>query len=178
MRKLCTVHLLSNHKINSYRSTRSEKVALMIKSIKPSAQDGGVVDLSAKVSPLSTNLSCLMIINEYVQASDKKKTKDFVDTMMSIMQSGEAKFQFDRRHVKAVLLDMLVASIDTSSTSVEWMLSEHLKNPNVMEKVQKELEEVVGLNRMMEESDLDNLKYLNMVFKEPHYYFMKQWKIV
>nr|XP_016437547.1 PREDICTED: cytochrome P450 CYP736A12-like [Nicotiana tabacum] len=147
MRKLCTVHLLSNHKINSYRSTRSEKVALMIKSIKPSAQDGGVVDLSAK-------------------ASDKKKTKDFVDTMMSIMQSGEAKFQFDRRHVKAVLLDMLVASIDTSSTSVEWMLSEHLKNPNVMEKVQKELEEVVGLNRMMEESDLDNLKYLNMVFKE------------
>ncbi|XP_009631554.1 cytochrome P450 71AU50-like [Nicotiana tomentosiformis] len=230
MRKLCTVHLLSNHKINSYRSTRSEEVALMIKSIKPSAQDGVVVDLSAKVSSLSANLSCLMvfgkkfmdedldkrgfkslvqevthlaatpnlgdffpffgvidiqgltrrmkdiskvfdefvekIIDEHVQTTDQKKTKDFVDTMMSIMQSGEAEFQFDRRHVKAVLLDMLVASIDTSSTSVEWMLSELLKNPNVMEKLQKELEEVVVLDRMVEESDLDKLKYLNMVFKE------------
>ncbi|MCD7450229.1 hypothetical protein HAX54_004526 [Datura stramonium] len=233
MRKLCTVHLLSNMKINSYRSIRSEEVGIMIKSIKEVARGHGrvaAVDLSAQVSSLSANLSCLMvfgkkfmdedldkrgfkslvqevthlaatpnlgdffpflgvidlqgltrrmkdtakvfdefvekIIDEHVHAMDQTKNKDFVDTMMAIMQSGEAEFQFDRRHVKAVLLDMLVASIDTSSSSIEWMLSELLKNPDIMKKLQKELEEVVGLNRMVEESDLENLKYLNMVFKE------------
>ncbi|XP_070003058.1 cytochrome P450 71AU50-like [Nicotiana sylvestris] len=35
-----------------------------------------------------------------------------------------------------------------------------------MKKLQKELEEVVGIERMLEESDLENLKYLDMVVKE------------
>ncbi|KAK3211907.1 hypothetical protein Dsin_016613 [Dipteronia sinensis] len=35
-----------------------------------------------------------------------------------------------------------------------------------MKKVQKELENVVGKDRMVEESDVDNLEYLNMVIKE------------
>ncbi|PHT31951.1 Cytochrome [Capsicum baccatum] len=114
--------------------------------------------------------------------------------MMDIMQSGEAGFKFDRSHVKAVLLnilpgfslvsasicfslsqgfylpqiplDMLMASMDTSATSVEWILTELLRHPHVMKKLQKELEEVVGLDRMVEESDLENLSYLDMVIKE------------
>ncbi|MCD7459895.1 hypothetical protein HAX54_042212 [Datura stramonium] len=35
-----------------------------------------------------------------------------------------------------------------------------------MKKLQKELQEVVGLERMVEESDLENLNYLDMVVKE------------
>ncbi|CAL2255118.1 unnamed protein product [Prunus armeniaca] len=35
-----------------------------------------------------------------------------------------------------------------------------------MKKIQKELENVVGLDRMVEESDLEKLEYLNMVLKE------------
>ncbi|KAG8383459.1 hypothetical protein BUALT_Bualt04G0015400 [Buddleja alternifolia] len=46
------------------------------------------------------------IIDEHVQNKQEKgQSQDFVDTMMGIMESGEAGFQFDRRHVKAVLLD-------------------------------------------------------------------------
>jgi cytochrome P450 len=41
-----------------------------------------------------------------------------------------------------------------------------MKHPRVMKKVQKELEDVVGLERMVEESDLDSLEYLDMVLKE------------
>lgn len=61
---------------------------------------------------------------------------------------------------------MLVGSMDTAASSVEWILSELLRNPTVMAKVQKELEQVVGLNRMVEESDLEKLEYLDMVVKE------------
>lgn len=61
---------------------------------------------------------------------------------------------------------MLAGSMDTSSTMIEWTISELMRNPRVMKKVQKELEEVVGMERMVEESDLDNLKYLDMVIKE------------
>ena len=50
--------------------------------------------------------------------------------------------------------------MDTSATVVEWTLAELLKTPRVMKKAQQELEKVVGLDRMVEESDLDSLNYL------------------
>ena len=61
---------------------------------------------------------------------------------------------------------MLVASMDTSATAIEWAISELMKHPRVLDKVQRELEAVVGMNRMVEESDLENLNYLDMVVKE------------
>ena len=61
---------------------------------------------------------------------------------------------------------MLIASIDTSATTIEWVLSELLIHPEIMKKLQKELEEKVGLDRIVGESDLEGLEYLDMVIKE------------
>lgn len=61
--------------------------------------------------------------------------------------------------------DLLLASIDTTSTTIEWALSELIKNPDIMKKVQKELESKVGMERMVDESDLESLEYLKMVVK-------------
>ncbi|XP_027076839.1 cytochrome P450 71AU50-like [Coffea arabica] len=107
------------------------------------------------------------IIDEHEQSANKvRQADDFVYTMLALMKSGETEFQFDRPHIKAILLDMLAGSMDTSATTVEWTLAELLKNPRVMKKLQQELNEKVGLDRMVEESDLDNLQYLDMVVKE------------
>ena len=56
--------------------------------------------------------------------------------------------------------------MDTSATMIEWALSELIKHPPMMKKVINELEKVVGMERMVEESDLESLEYLNMVVKE------------
>nr|GMD40363.1 cytochrome P450 CYP736A12-like [Ipomoea batatas] len=61
---------------------------------------------------------------------------------------------------------MISASMDTTATSIEWIITELIRHPQAMEKLQKELEEVVGMERMVEESDLEKLKYLDMVVKE------------
>ena len=60
----------------------------------------------------------------------------------------------------------MAASMDTSATMIEWALSELIKHPPMMKKVINELEKVVGMERMVEESDLESLEYLNMVVKE------------
>ncbi|XP_027179564.1 cytochrome P450 CYP736A12-like [Coffea eugenioides] len=230
MRKLCILQLLSSHKINSFLPMRREEVGTLVKSLKQAASDGAAVDLTAAISSLGANMSCLMIfgkkymdkdfddrgfrdvigealrlgatpnlgdyfpllgvldlqgltrrfkdlakvfdnffekiIDEHLQSQEHKQTKDVVDIMMGIMQSGEAEFEFDRRHVKAVLLDLLVASMDTSVTAVEWAISELLRRPEAMRKLQKELEDKVGLERTVEESDVEGLEYLDMVIKE------------
>ena len=49
---------------------------------------------------------------------------------------------------------MLAASMDTTATAIEWAVSELIKHPRVLDKVQRELEAVVGMSRMVEESDL------------------------
>ena len=56
--------------------------------------------------------------------------------------------------------------MDTSVTAVEWAISELLRHPEAMRKLQKELEEKVGLERIVEESDIEGLEYLDMVIKE------------
>jgi cytochrome P450 len=61
---------------------------------------------------------------------------------------------------------MLAAGTDTSSTSIEWAMSELLRNPPLLKKVQDELERVVGMGRMVRESDLPSLLYLQAVVKE------------
>ncbi|KAL8494657.1 hypothetical protein ACS0TY_025480 [Phlomoides rotata] len=82
------------------------------------------------------------------------------------MQSGETRFEFDRCHVKGLLLDLLVAESDTSVASTEWTLSKLIRHPKIMNKLQKELESVVGMDCIVEESHLDKLQYLNCVVKE------------
>ena len=64
------------------------------------------------------------------------------------------------------LQDLLAAAMDTSATTIDWALTELMRHPRIMKKVQKELENVVGLERMVDESDLDSLEYLDMVVKE------------
>ncbi|MFX9848178.1 cytochrome P450, partial [Acinetobacter baumannii] len=130
----------------------------------------GVLDLQGltrRTKVLSKILDTFLekVIQDNVQ-SKSQKTEDFDETLMAIMESGEAGFEFDRRHVKAVLLDMLIAGMDTSSTTIEWTMSELLRHPKVMKKLQQELEAVVGMDYMVEESHLESLEYLNFVLNE------------
>lgn len=72
----------------------------------------GVLDLqrtNSKLKELSRSFDGFLekIIDDHMtnkEEEKKKQNKDFVDTMMAIMESGEAGFEIDRRHVKAVLL--------------------------------------------------------------------------
>ncbi|TQD78879.1 hypothetical protein C1H46_035560 [Malus baccata] len=106
------------------------------------------------------------VIDEHLQYKDKERTKDFIDAMLGHMGSEGSYYRIERLNIKAMMSDMFAASADTSSTTVQWALSELLRHPQVMKKVQKELENVVGLKRMVEESDMEKLEYLDMVVKE------------
>lgn len=61
---------------------------------------------------------------------------------------------------------MLIAGMDTSASAVDWGISELIKSPRVMKKLQKELEQVVGMDKMVDETHLHKLEYLDLVVKE------------
>lgn len=98
-------------------------------------------------------------------SSTQNQPKDFIDELLSLMNNSQEE-KIDRANIKALMIEMIVGAFDTSAATVEWTFAELLRHPKVMKRLQEELENVVGLNRMVEEKDLPKLTYLDMVIKE------------
>ncbi|KAH9320602.1 hypothetical protein KI387_015241, partial [Taxus chinensis] len=62
--------------------------------------------------------------------------------------------------------DMLTAGIETTAASLEWTMSEMVRNPHSAKKMLEEVESVVGKQRTVTESDLGSMEYLQSVVKE------------
>ncbi|XP_043717808.1 cytochrome P450 CYP736A12-like [Telopea speciosissima] len=114
------------------------------------------------------------IIDEHIHDAKNRQNNhkgDYIDVMLQLMKESqnatdEQGYMIERTNIKAIILDILVATMDTSTVTVEWALSELLRNPKVLEKLQVELRDKVGRDRVVEEEDLVKLNYLDMVVKE------------
>lgn len=60
----------------------------------------------------------------------------------------------------------LAAGTDTSVTTMEWALSLLVNNPQVLKKVQTEIDNHVGQDRLFNESDIAALPYLHCIIME------------
>ncbi|XP_074372534.1 cytochrome P450 CYP736A12-like [Apium graveolens] len=101
----------------------------------------------------------------------EKLNRDFLDAILSLRNNPTSTHEplaqnINRSNIKAILLDMLFAAIDTSQTAIEWVMSELIRHPRVMKLVQQEIGNVRPNREFVEESDLSKLIYLDMVVKE------------
>ncbi|KAI3468880.1 hypothetical protein Pfo_025543 [Paulownia fortunei] len=93
--------------------------------------------------------------------------KDFLQILLEQKEKEDSDMRnITKRQLKAMLMDFIIGGSDTSVTTVELVMAELLNNPEVMEKVQKELSYVVGMNNLVEEFHLPKLQYLEAVLKE------------
>ncbi|KAL0447520.1 UNVERIFIED_CONTAM: Premnaspirodiene oxygenase [Sesamum latifolium] len=92
--------------------------------------------------------------------------EDLVDVLLRIKDSGELEFPIGNDNIKAVIYDMFSAGTDTSSTAIDWTMAELMRNPRVMAKAQAEVREVFKGSKIIQETDLQKLKYLKLVIRE------------
>ncbi|KAJ0974873.1 hypothetical protein J5N97_016838 [Dioscorea zingiberensis] len=104
-------------------------------------------------------------LKKYASAGDDHED-DFLDVMLKLQKDSSLGFLLTRDHIKGVLMNMFLGGTDSSETILIWGMSELIKNPRVMEKVQNEIRHVVGNKGKVEESDLKNLSYLKYVINE------------
>ncbi|KAJ0504773.1 putative cytochrome P450 [Helianthus annuus] len=64
------------------------------------------------------------------------------------------------------LTAIFVAATDTTTVTLTWALALLVNDPLVLKKTQQELENYVGRDRKVEESDMNNLVYLQAIIKE------------
>ncbi|KAI3756490.1 hypothetical protein L1987_56311 [Smallanthus sonchifolius] len=102
-------------------------------------------------------------INGEVKEDEKK---DFLQILLELKDQKDSPASFNMIQIKALLMDVVIAATDTTTTMSEWVMAAILNNPDVMRKVQDELTEVIGMNNIVEESHLHKLTYLDAVIKE------------
>ncbi|KAK4274742.1 hypothetical protein QN277_017925 [Acacia crassicarpa] len=92
---------------------------------------------------------------------------DFMDVLVSSVDEGEIIDGHDAdTTIKATSLALILAGTDTTTVTLTWALSLLLNNPEVLKKAVHELDSQVGKERLVVESDLKNLHYLQAIIKE------------
>nr|XP_043625806.1 cytochrome P450 71AV8-like [Erigeron canadensis] len=95
-----------------------------------------------------------------------RENEDLLDVLLRLKYDGGLEFPITYDNIKAVILEMISAGTDTSSVTIEWAMSELIKNPRVMMKAQSELREALKGKTKIQESDVQVLGYLKLVIKE------------
>ncbi|OAE30212.1 hypothetical protein AXG93_4295s1680 [Marchantia polymorpha subsp. ruderalis] len=125
------------------------------------------LDLSGRIKKLKMAAEKYYDIMESIidnRLKEKTNSKsyneeDFLDVLLAMSD-------FPRDQIKYLLLDIIIAGTETTSETVVWAMTELLRHPNIMERLQSELDAVIGKERLVEEADLQKLEYLQAVVKE------------
>ncbi|XP_022765769.1 cytochrome P450 93A3-like [Durio zibethinus] len=127
----------------------------------------GVQSRMKKVSAWFDEILESVIAQRAEVEQPKGETKDFLQLLLELNQQGDCKSSLSMNEVKALVMDIIIAGTDTTSTTVEWIMTELLRHPDKMRKAVEELDSVVGdQNNIVEESHLPQLVYLDAVIKE------------
>nr|AJD25181.1 cytochrome P450 CYP76AH1 [Salvia miltiorrhiza] len=92
------------------------------------------------------------------------KKDDFLEIVVDIIQANE--FKLKTHHFTHLMLDLFVGGSDTNTTSIEWAMSELVMNPDKMARLKAELKSVAGDEKIVDESAMPKLPYLQAVIKE------------
>ncbi|XP_031484900.1 cytochrome P450 76T24-like [Nymphaea colorata] len=102
--------------------------------------------------------------NELYSTSKVEKKGDFLDVLLEL--STKTGSEFKKECIKPLLLEMFTAGTDSGSSTIEWAMAELLLNPKKMETVRLELKQIIGKDRVVQETDIQQLPYLQAVVKE------------
>ncbi|KAJ0561787.1 putative 3,9-dihydroxypterocarpan 6A-monooxygenase [Helianthus annuus] len=109
------------------------------------------------------------IMKEHEEARKKgtqPQGKDLLNLLLDMAEDESMEIDLSRENIKAFILNIFVAGTDNSAITTEWALSELINHPKVMKKAIEEIDHVVGKNRLLQESDIPNLPYLQAIIKE------------
>ncbi|GLT45179.1 hypothetical protein SLA2020_190310 [Shorea laevis] len=102
-----------------------------------------------------------------IKFEGKEETTNLLQFLLELKDKDDDKTPcLSMDEIKALFMDIVVAATDTTSTTVEWAMTEMLQHPEKMKRACEELDEVVGKQSIVEEFHLPKLIYLEAFLKE------------
>ncbi|XP_065858108.1 geraniol 8-hydroxylase-like [Euphorbia lathyris] len=109
------------------------------------------------------------MIDERIELRKKEgyiRCNDVLEILLNHNEEGSSSEKLDRQSIKHLLMVLFIAGTDTTSSTIEWAMSEFLRNPKTLSKARLEIEREIGKGRLVEEADIGRLPYLQAVVKE------------
>ncbi|XP_035509345.1 cytochrome P450 2J6-like [Morone saxatilis] len=99
---------------------------------------------------------------------DASDPRDYIDCFLSEMgeTKGQADSSFDEENLIMCVIDLFVAGSETTSTTLRWAFLYMAKYPEIQEKVQAEIDRVIGQSRQLSMEDRAKLPYTDAVLHE------------
>ncbi|CAH2076248.1 unnamed protein product [Thlaspi arvense] len=229
LRRICSIEIFSNHRLNSFLSIRQDEIRrLILRLSRNFSQEFAKVEMKSMLSDLTFNNIIRMVagkryygdgaeddpeakrvrqliadvvacagagnavdylpvlrwvsdyetrvkklagrLDEFLQGlvDEKRGAKErgntMVDHLLSLQESQPD--YFTDRIIKGNMVALILAGTDTSAVTLEWALSNLLNHPEVLKKAREEIDGKIGLDRLVEESDISNLPYLQNIVSE------------
>lgn len=108
------------------------------------------------------------VVSQHKEERRKNPISEGQQTLLDVLlkQLENPEYNYTEEHIISFIWDALAAGVDTMALTAEWVLAEVLRHPAVVEAARAELDRVVGRDRMVQESDIPELKYIQAVVKE------------
>ncbi|KAK3134184.1 hypothetical protein QOZ80_6AG0546050 [Eleusine coracana subsp. coracana] len=110
------------------------------------------------------------IIKEHLERMDSGagagEAEDLLEVLLKIQRDGGLQIPFDMVVIKAVIFDIFSAGSETSSTTLEWAISELIRNPKAMRRATAEVRQAFAAHDTVPEDALGKLHYLHLVIRE------------
>ncbi|CAK8566095.1 unnamed protein product [Lathyrus sativus] len=95
----------------------------------------------------------------------KNVEEDLLDVLISLKDVNNNPL-LTTKEIKAQTIELMMAMIDNPSNAVECTLAEMLNQRDLLKKAIEELDNIVGKDRLVQESDIPKLKFLNACARE------------
>ncbi|KGN55249.1 cytochrome P450 81Q32 [Cucumis sativus] len=102
--------------------------------------------------------------NKSNNISQDGRRKTMIEVLLELQQYNPD--QYTDETIRALMLVLLAAGTETSVAAMEWALSLMLNHPKFLKKLQNEIDNQVGHDRLIDESDMANLPSLRGIINE------------
>nr|WNT44091.1 CYP82BD2 [Corydalis yanhusuo] len=108
-----------------------------------------------------------VIVDNNISEDQDDQVKPYMESLLSTIQNHPQFVGLDADVIiKTACKDMMFGGYQTITIALPWALFYLMNNRHVLDKARKELDEHIGMERQVEESDLKQLPYLNTILKE------------
>ncbi|KAK4352975.1 hypothetical protein RND71_028493 [Anisodus tanguticus] len=110
-------------------------------------------------------------VDDHIKAAkigNHDENQDVIDALLSVTDYDEFKAYGCSQEtvIKATVMAIILDGADTTAVQWTWLMSLLLNNPNVMRLAQEEIHTKVGKDKWIEESDVQDVVYLQAIIKE------------
>ncbi|KAK1381327.1 hypothetical protein POM88_028071 [Heracleum sosnowskyi] len=190
LRRICTSELFTNKKINDTVSIRHKYVdELLYNMIGNITLSRNLMDPKSEITSefcmalagirktmdaslaKATEIISTYVKERVIERQQKQELssehKDFLDVLLDYRGTGkDGPAKLSEFQITIFLMEMFFGGTESPNAAIEWAMCELLQNPDQMKKINAELGLVVGANKKVQESDIDNLPYLHAIVQE------------